>query len=348
MKTCPKCGKDFPDLDNFCISCGARLKSKKLLASPTKETAVIHKRVKRLEKEIGKIPKSPKYVHILRKRMDNLEHKVGNTATSLKTSLKEVDKKAQRIGQLKFMPNQDALSIAQEVGVLEKKIDELNNSISGLRLEMPKAEHILVEIEQRIGQTKGALFTKQQHELDEMIKKIGLIESRVEGTERDVEESIEKIKKETGVSEIGRFLNNVNENRKKIEELQLMKKDFNEIKKRSESFNAQEIKENIITDFEKINNNLVESVEQKKSEIQRIEHETAQMREGIESLKGLEQRIGKVNAEGITRDLEILKTKTKWLEEQIEGLDIKPLHERIHELETDLRRIISSSPLVVE
>jgi len=46
--------------------------------------------------------------------------------------------------------------------------------------------------------------------------------------------------------------------------------------------------------------------------------------------------------------LEILKTKTKWLEEQMEDLDIKPLHERIQEIETEMKRVSNSSPLTVE
>ena len=127
-----------------------------------------------------------------------------------------------------------------------------------------------------------------------------------------------------------------------------MKKEFGEMRKRSASFNAQEMKDNILTDFQKINNDLVESVEQKKSEIHRIEQETAKMREGIESLKTLEEKVKGVNGEGISRDLEILKTKTKWLEEQIEGFDIKPLHERLRELELDLKRVTTNSPMIVE
>jgi hypothetical protein len=238
--------------------------------------------------------------------------------------------------------------MVKDLGLLDRKIEDLKASINGLRSDMPRAEQILGDIEQRLIETRGTLFTRQQHELEEMGKKINMLETRMEETESDIEEGIERVRKEARSSEISRFLSVANDNRKRIAGLEQMKKEFEEVKKRSASFNAQKMKDTILTDFEKINNSLVESIEQKKNEIQRVEQETAQMREGIESLKGLEERVKGVNAEGISRDLEILKTKTKWLEQQIEGLDIKPLHERLRELEGDLRRVTGSSPLVME
>jgi len=371
MKTCQKCRKDYPDDDNFCPECGAKLRPKAEIRPPV-EALQIHNKLKHLERKIETRPKT-EFIHfnrrlgglekkvksipkpvpsrdfiMLKNKMANLEQRIGNETKQLKTTLKEVDKKAERMGKLKFIPKEDALSIVKEISDMEKKISDLNTSITRFREEMPRTEHILMEIEERLKETSGALFAKQQHQLEEMQRKINMIEARVEGTEKDIEEAVERMKKGGVEAEISRFLRDVNENKQKIAKLEEMKRDFEEMKKRSASFNAQEIKENILMDFEKINTNLVESIEKKKSEIQRLEQETAQMREGIESLKNLEGKIKGIDSETITRDLEILKTKTKWLEEQIEDLNIKPLHDRIQELETDLKRVTSSSPLVVE
>jgi chromosome segregation ATPase len=347
MKRCKKCNKDYPDMDNYCISCGSRLVPLKPPITST-EGKQIHRRMDTIEKRVKAIPSRPQYVHALRKKMDTFEKRMIDTTSSLRSSLKEVDKKAERLGQVKFTPEQDAVSIARELNTTDAKITSLNDSINALRSDMPKAEHILAEIEQRLIETKGALFAKQQHELEEMAKRIGMIESRIEETERDIEESVGRMRRQSGAGDMSKFLSVVNDNKRRIEGVEAMRKEFESVKKRSASFNAQEIKDNIMKDFEKINSSLVESVEQKKTEIQRIEQETAKMREGIESLKELEKKVGGVNSEGISRDLEILKTKTKWLEEQLEGLDIKPLHDRLKELELDLNRITTNSPLVVE
>lgn len=347
MKRCTKCNKDYPDMDNYCISCGTKLVPMKPLVTST-ESKKIHRRMDALEKRVRAIPSRPQYVHALRKRIDTFEKRMGETTSSLRSSLNDVDKKAERLGQIKFMPDQDSVSIVNELNDVDTKITDLNESIKALRTEMPRAEHILAEIEQRLIETKGALFAKQQHELDEMSNRISMIESRVEETERDIEERVNRMRKQSGMADVSKFLSVMNDNRRRIEGIEEMKREFESIKKRSASFNAQEIKDNIMKDFEKINNSLVESVEQKRTEIQRIEQETAKMREGIESLKELEKKVGGVDSEGISRDLEILKTKTKWLEEQLEGLDIKPLHDRLKELELDLNKITTNSPLVVE
>jgi len=210
--------------------------------------------------------------------MDTLEQKMGDVASTFKTSIKDVDKKAERMGKLKFIPKEDAVSIAGDLGALERKMQELNKAIAGLRSDMPRSEQILTDIEERLNQTSGALFTKQQYEVEELKKKVGAMESRVGGLESELEEEIERIRRQSGESEISRFLSELNESKKKITGLEEMKKEFETLKKRSASFNAHEMKENILSEFEKINSNLVESVEKKKNQIHQIEQETARLR----------------------------------------------------------------------
>ena len=344
MKTCARCGKDFPDSDNFCMLCGGRLAVKQM------DTDQLQKKMGILEKKMVQISKPAPSDDLddIMDKISNLEQKVGSVAESFKDSLSQVDRKAERMGTLKFMPKEEAVSITDDLGKLESKMEELSEAFSRLRSGIPTREQIVSAMEEKMKQTGGVFLTKQQHDLEEMKVRLEMMESRVQGTERDMEEEIERLKKGMGEGEMRRFLGEVNENRRRIAELEGMRKEFEDMKKRSASFNAQEMKENILGEFEKINNELVESIEKKRNEMQRMEQETAAMREGIMSLKGLEERVKGMDSEGITRDLEILKTKTKWLEEQIEGLNIRPLHDRMQELEAELRRVTSSSPMIVE
>lgn len=348
MKKCPKCGKKYHDSDNFCIECGAMLRPEG--GQVPQHTKELQKKVSILEKKITKMPKPApaRDVGSLKSKVATLEKKMGDSTSTLKASIRDVDKKAEMLGKVKVTPESDSVTIVNEISSLQKKIDELNQSISALRTQMPRSEHILMEIEEKLRNTSGAIFTKQEHEIGEMKKRLQMMETRVQEAEKNVEEDIEKMKRQSAESELPKFLNEVKENKKKIEALEAMKTEFDEIKKRSASFNAKEMKENILTEFEKINTDLVESIEKKRSEIERIEEETARMRDGIESLKNIEDKIKGMDSENISRDLEILKTKTKWLEEQVEGLNMKPLHERIKELELELKRVTSASPLVVE
>jgi len=348
MKICPKCGKEFGDIDNYCMFCGVKLKPKE--ESHQRQVSDMQKRLEALEFKIKSSPPSDhaKEIGRIKSKVVNLEQKMNSASSSFQGSLKEIDKKAERLGQLTSMDKEEAASLVNEINTMEKKIGELNDSISSLRLEIPQTEHILSEIEQRIAETKGVSFTQNQHQLEEMRRRLETMESRIQGSEQEMEEEIEKIRKESKSADLSRFMNVIESNRSKIEELEKMKADLDIIKKRSASFDAQEIKNTILDEFERINSKLVESVEKKKEEIQKIEQETAKMREGIESLKNLEDKVKGVDADNISRDLEILKTKTKWLEEQVEGLDIKPIHSRLKELEAELRKITVRSPLIVE
>jgi len=47
MKICPSCGKEFHDMDNFCMLCGDKLKQKE---------DVFHKKIEKLEKKISAMP----------------------------------------------------------------------------------------------------------------------------------------------------------------------------------------------------------------------------------------------------------------------------------------------------
>ena len=57
--------------------------------------------------------------------------------------------------------------------------------------------------------------------------------------------------------------------------------------------------------------------------------------------------IEKMNIGGVRRDLEILKTRQQWLENSIKRFDVKPLYEKIEDIEHVLRRFKMSSPVVV-
>lgn len=310
----------------------------------------LHTRLGSLEKKFKSLPKPVTHsdFHLLKNNVAKFENKMGSVTNQLRSSVSEIDKKADRAGTIKIMPKGEAVSLASDMGTIDARIKKLANEIALIRSEMPHTSHILAEVGERMKETSGAMITRQQHSMIEINRKLEMIESRVAGSEKDLEEEVEKMRKQSGESELPRFLNELADSKKRITKLEEMANEFDALKKRSESFNAQELKDSVFREFERINESLVQSIEKKKDDINRMETETVQMREGIESLRGLEDKIKGMDSEGISRDLEILKTKTKWLEEQIEGINISPLHDRIEELETDIRRIVGNSPLIVE
>ncbi len=77
------------------------------------------------------------------------------------------------------------------------------------------------------------------------------------------------------------------------------------------------------------------------SEIEILKKETGDLGKTGEHVKGL-------NIEELRRDLEIIKTKQEWIENNIERIDMKPLLRKMEELEHKIRLIRTSSPIVLE
>jgi hypothetical protein len=71
---------------------------------------------------------------------------------------------------------------------------------------------------------------------------------------------------------------------------------------------------------------------------------TSKLSSTTTSVKGMEG----AGVTDITRDLEILKTKAEWLESTVQKFDLKPIYEKIEELEDRLRTHGGYSPMVIE
>ncbi len=350
MKVCPKCGKEFGDIDNYCIFDGAELRPKALVTVPKKHVDSLSKRLGALEKKITQSPPSAhdREINRIKTRMINLEQKVGSTESALKRSVKDVENKADRMSSLAALEPGQAKSLVDEIGRMQQTIHELNQSLEGFRSEMPRTEHILEEIEHRIAQTKGVALTQDKHETSELKRRIELMESRLQGAEQDMEEEIEKLKREGRSAEFSKFMTAVEDNRKRISELYPLKQEVESIKSNAASFDAQEMKNGVMAEIGKLESKLSETVAKKGEDIQRLEQEMARMRQAIDSIREVGEQVKGVDSKSMSRDLEILKTKSKWLEEQVEGLDLKPLHSRLKDLEHEMRKITVRSPLIVE
>jgi len=303
MKTCPKCGSIYPDMDNFCMMCGLKLKSKK--AEHThKETARLHKRISSLEKKAVSVPKPPPYKHVrvLEHRLSKLENQVIPALPQLVTPLEKPSKRAMIMKRLK--PVRSHPVSKHKLGMIESKIQDMDNSIY-------------------------------------------LLNTRLEGMEKDFEEDVERLRKEAKEKSTAMLSGNMDETNRTSELLEKLRTDFEAIKRRV-PLDGQDIKDDIAREFEKASDKMKDLIEKQRNGVQRVEHETAQLREKLETMKTPSGDAKELDTESIKRDLEILKTKTGWLEEQIENLNLKPMIDRINELETDLKKAMKSSPLVLE
>jgi ribosomal protein L9 len=111
---------------------------------------------------------------------------------------------------------------------------------------------------------------------------------------------------------------------------------------------------------------VIKDIEDRERELDALKRSMKEMqskyKEDLESLeielKTMTSRMGSVHTsvksmEGaktpdLMRDLEILKTKAEWLESTVQKFNLKPIYERLQELEEKIRTSHGYSPIVIE
>ncbi len=106
--------------------------------------------------------------------------------------------------------------------------------------------------------------------------------------------------------------------------------------------------QDIFAQLNKLNDFVYETTQKNSSQEKKIENELRQAKRDSEQIKILSEIIENLDAESLLRDIESMKTKSQWLEQKIEKLNLKGLYDKIEELEHTLRLLKVSSPYVVE
>jgi hypothetical protein len=84
---------------------------------------------------------------------------------------------------------------------------------------------------------------------------------------------------------------------------------------------------------------------------ERMDEFSAQMKQfdkSMEDLRKVDDDIRKLDIKEIRRELEILKTKGHWIEDNLEKLDVKPFMDKVQEVEHKIDRLRALSPFVIE
>lgn len=111
--------------------------------------------------------------------------------------------------------------------------------------------------------------------------------------------------------------------------------EINSIKELLDEFNVKSLEEDVFRQFNKLNKKITASLQEQRASIEAAKAEASTLKS-----PGLQ--------ENITQDMEALKTKTQWLEIEMEKFNLGALMERIDELEARLDAFKLSSPMIIE
>jgi len=149
-------------------------------------------------------------------------------------------------------------------------------------------------------------------------------------------------------SEISKLFAEIIKNRERIKSMEGSLKELSSSKAQAAEMGMKSIDEKVSAQLEKMDAAVRDSITKSGEELDKVVGDLKNLKSEIEGLKKLTEVLNTMDISGIRRDIESLKTKSKWLEQQIENVDIEPLYELIKEIEGRVSYSRTTSPVIIE
>lgn len=187
------------------------------------------------------------------------------------------------------------------------------------------------------------LDSTQEERFEELSESVEeTVDEKLSSFRDELERRMDIMKKER--IDIASFLAEIRKNRERIAKMEGRLGSF----KKHDSTRRDGLEDDIHREFERIRDDVKKDTAENAEAIKIIEAEISNIRERIGEIKMIGDGMKGFDMESLARDIEVLKQRTHWLEENIEKLDIQPLFERIREIEEQLRTTRGESPLIIE
>ena len=148
-------------------------------------------------------------------------------------------------------------------------------------------------------------------------------------------------------SEMSKLFSEVVKNRERIKSMESSSSKMGSVN--TGKIDVRGLEDKISNEIQTINKSVMDNVSKSRQEVDRMGGEIRNLRRNIEEFKGLTSKLDNLDVAGLRRDIESLRERNKWLEQQINSLDMEPLYELIKEVEG---RVASSSryaaPVIIE
>jgi len=266
-------------------------------------------------------------------RMAELEKKLDKTS-KLAAVLKPIELPGKAGGLSKTSTDLErrvkSLEKSMGEGVNPDKIRELENRIYEFRSKLPEhiekgtqqqMKEIQEKMESKLEEMEGLKNEMIESTIEQLLAQPGnvskLIDKRLADEVKELHERVEKMNQRVSPAD-AKLTTLIRDSEDKDKEMEKIKASLKEMEYKSEH-----------------------DIESLEIEINALNSKLGSMTTSVKGMEG-------AGAVGILRDLEILKTKAEWLESTVQKFDLKPIYEKIQELEERLRSAGGYSPVVIE
>jgi hypothetical protein len=149
-------------------------------------------------------------------------------------------------------------------------------------------------------------------------------------------------------SEMSKMFAEVVKNRERVKNVETMAKNISS-RPQETKIDVKTIDDRIKNQFQGINSTVTENSRKSREDIERMSDDVSNMKRDISELKEMSNKMKGMDVSGLKREIESLKERNRWLEQQINNLDIEPLYELIKEIENKVSsNRIGVSPVIIE
>jgi len=127
-----------------------------------------------------------------------------------------------------------------------------------------------------------------------------------------------------------------------------LERDVNTIREALEEMDLKSIEADIFKRFNKLNGEMAKALEEQRKTIENTEIELNELRKGVDDFHSYEKGFINLDTEKLLRDMEALKTKTEWIELEVEKMNFRPLIDKMSEIEAMLNKLKLSHPMIIE
>jgi hypothetical protein len=317
------------------------------------------KEAKELEKVKEKeAERKVKEAEKLKEAEEKAKEKEKEAKEAEKVRLKEEKEKAKEAERkLKEKANEEAKEEAEKVRLKEEA--ERAKELEKAKIEEEEVKELEKEPEpeKHVIKIKPPKYVEHEHHESAKPHREPRSETPPEVAHLATRKDLERIKTDT--QELYDYLKvlreQIKENTEKISGIEKgvssesrdLQKDFKQLEK-SQSMVINEDLAEVYVNIQKMNERIHENLREVTKRIDDFELKAKSIKELAERLDKNQKEVEDVDIKDMRRDIEVLKQKMDWIEEGIDKINVKPIFERIEEIEHMMQTFKVSNPVIIE
>ncbi len=172
------------------------------------------------------------------------------------------------------------------------------------------------------------------------------IEERVEAKFNELRSGLEP--KASSMADIAPVIAGIRETKDRLARLESEMNRTENLMRKSEGIDKEKLRSTLQAEIDMLSSELKEQAAKDRDKIEDMQSQMSGLKDIFRELREIHEAMKGFDAKAMEREIESLKQKVSWLEQNQSPEGIDDLRERLDEIEAQFRGVKSGSPLVIE